>query len=105
MKFIFSERISNTYEISLQCNPKFLYPNFHISQNITIDNINDIIRCINPYIPITTQEYARVLLQYNATHYSKGIFLFKNLVDANNAVNYLNEKYTVMINLIARDIL
>lgn len=108
MKFIVTETLGCVYQVTLVCNPKLLYPNIHTIVNVEFDSQTDIAKCIGRFINLTAEDYVTILLQYNAKYYHernthlprKKIFYFKKYKDANKAVNFLNEKYSVIINLL-----
>lgn len=59
---------------------------------------DDIVECINRYIPITLNEYYSIL-QSNGAFQRFEEYYFKNEEDANKTAEILNTKYAVVINL------
>lgn len=60
---------------------------------------SNIVNHINNYIPITINDYTKILLDNNAC-IIHGEYYFTIKEDADKTINYLNEKYAVIINLI-----
>ena len=55
---------------------------------------------IAEYIGISLEEYRGILKLYNSSPGDNGEYYFNNPEDIEECVNYLNEKYTVILNLI-----
>lgn len=58
-----------------------------------------IVKYLNRFISLTITEYRRELLQFNG-HIIDNKTTFCTIKDITNAINYLNEKYIVLINMI-----
>lgn len=59
---------------------------------------NAIVFTLKQYINITLQEYVNILINHNAIMYNLEHY-FKSFQDAQNAIDYLNDKYITLIKL------
>lgn len=96
MKFVIREFKNNRYNyfyVSLlrytSCNSRYY------SSGETI------IKILKNYIPtITIEEYRAILEQCNIVGDENNMYITDNMANVSKAVNILNEKYIIMINLI-----
>lgn len=102
MKFVITKWCGESYTIMLTCNPNTLYTNnitnTYFARDLELINPQDIAYCINKYINITADKYVQILSKHNVRNYGR-VYYFENIEDAKKAVETLNEKYLIILNL------
>lgn len=82
---------------SINCDIVLVYKHKDFVQSSCVTT-RAIVSYINDYIPITEKEYIEILHKFNVKFINNQPY-FDNKKDAQKTVDYLNEKYAVVINL------
>lgn len=100
MKFAI-KKWSNAYALILVCNGGSGYflqqKNFDSYEVLEVD---EIIMCVENYIPLTEQQYRQILTQHNAKAFFNHTYYFKELEDVQKALEYIENTYGTLLALI-----